>query len=121
MNIFLWILQCFLALHTLTGAIWKFSNSEQTIPSLQAIPHTLWQTLIIVEIFCSLGFVLPIFNKSLSINISIAALCIAAEMLFFCGVHMYSDETNHSSMIYWLVIAAICIFVAYSRHCKILN
>ena len=41
-NVVLWILQVLLALHTAMGAVWKFSNSEQTVPSLQAIPHGAW-------------------------------------------------------------------------------
>lgn len=42
MNIGLWILQVLLALHTVMGSVWKFSNSEQTVPSLSAIPHGIW-------------------------------------------------------------------------------
>ena len=38
MNILLWILQILLALHTAVGAIWKFSNPAQNLPSLSAIP-----------------------------------------------------------------------------------
>ena len=45
MNILLWVLQILLALHTAMGAVWKFSNSEQTVPSLKAIPHGAWLTL----------------------------------------------------------------------------
>jgi hypothetical protein len=32
MNIVLWILQAFLALHTAIGAGWKLFNSEQAVP-----------------------------------------------------------------------------------------
>lgn len=42
MNILLWVLQILLALHTVIGAVWKFSNSEQTVRSLNAIPHGVW-------------------------------------------------------------------------------
>ena len=45
MNILLWILQILLALHTTMGAVWKFSNSEQTVHSLSAIPHGVWLTM----------------------------------------------------------------------------
>lgn len=35
MNITLWILQALLALHTIMGAIWKFTNpAEKAVPSL---------------------------------------------------------------------------------------
>ena len=45
----------------------------------------------------------------------IAAACIAAEMLFFSALHMYSGDPNHGNVIYWLVVAAICALIAYGR------
>ena len=37
MNIFLWVLQIILALHTAVGAVWKFSHSaEQTHAFLES-------------------------------------------------------------------------------------
>ena len=116
MNIVLWVLQILLALHTVIGAVWKFSHSaEQTMPSLKAIPHGIWLAMIVFELLCSLGLILPAFNKPLAILAPIAAACIAAEMLLFSGVHIYSGETNYGPMIYWLVVAAICAFIAYGR------
>jgi hypothetical protein len=112
---FLWVLQFFLALHTAMGAIWKFSNAAQTVPSLQAIPHGAWLALSVVELLCSVALVLPAFNKRLAILAPIASGCIAAEMLLFCGLHVVSGTANHGEMIYWLVVAAICGFVAYGR------
>ena len=115
MNILLWVLQIGLALHTVMGAVWKFSNSEQTVPSLKAIPHGVWLTMSVFELLCSLGLILPAFHESLAILAPIAAACIAAEMLLFSGLHMYSGEANYGPMIYWLVVAAICAFIAYGR------
>lgn len=115
MNILLWVLQVFLALHTVMGALWKFSNSEQTVPSLKAIPHEVWLAMSIFELLCSLGLILPAFNKSLASLTPIAAACIAAEMLLFCVLHIYSGDMNYGPMIYWLVVAAICAFIAYGR------
>jgi hypothetical protein len=115
MNILLWVLQILLALHTAVGAVWKFSNSEQTVPSLKAIPHGVWLAMSVFELLCSLGLILPAFNKSLANLAPIAAACIAAEMLLFCGLHIYSGDANYSPMIYWLVVAAICAFIAYGR------
>ena len=36
-------------------------------------------------------------------------------MLLFCGLHVASGHTNYGPMIYWLVVAAICAFIAYGR------
>ena len=115
MNIILWVLQVLLALHTVTGAVWKFSNSEQTVPSLSAIPHGAWMALSIFEFICALGLLLPAMRASLAITAPLAALGIAAEMLFFCGVHLASGEGQQSQIIYWLVVAAVCAFIAYGR------
>jgi hypothetical protein len=114
-NIFLWIVQILLALHTITGAVWKYSNPAQMVPSLKAIPNELWLTLSVIELLCSLGLILPLFKKSLGRLAPWAALCIAAEMLLFCAVHLFSAEVDHSPMMYWLVVAVICVFFAYGR------
>ncbi len=116
MNILLWVLQILLALHTVVGAVWKWSNSEQTVPSLKAIPHGVWLAMSVFELLCSLGLILPAFNKRLAVVAPIAAACIAAEMLLFSGLHVYSRDANYSPMIYWLVVAAISAFIAYGRY-----
>lgn len=115
MNVTLWILQCLLALHTLAGAMWKLFNSEQTVPSLKAIPHGLWMGLIGFEVLCGIGLVLPAFSKRLGSAAPIAAVGIVAEMLLYSGVHLSSGSTASGELVYWLVVAAICAFVAYGR------
>ena len=115
MNIFLWILQILLALHTAIGAIWKFSHSaEQTMPTLKAIPQSIWLSMGVLELLCALALILPFYNP-LAILAPFAALIIAAEMLIFCSLHLLSGEANYSPMIYWLVVAIICGFIAYGR------
>jgi uncharacterized membrane protein len=115
MNIFLWILQVLLALHTVAGAIWKFLNSEQTVPSLNAIPHSVWLGIGVFELFCSVALILPAISRRWGPAAPMAALCIAAIMLLYCGLHLRSGEPNHGEMIYWLVVAAVCGFIAYGR------
>ena len=115
MNIFLWVLQVLLALHTMMGAVWKLSNSEQIVPSLKTIPHKVWMVLILMEVICSLALLLPAFISGLALFAPIAAICIASEMLFFSGVHIFSDYKKYSPMMYWLVVAALCVCIAYGR------
>lgn len=115
MNILLWILQVLLALHTITGAVWKFSNSEQTVAPLAAIPHAVWLSLSIIEILCSLGLVLPALIKRLAPAAPIAAACIAAEMVLFSVVLLLSGASDYGPMAYWIVVAAVSGFVAYGR------
>ena len=115
MNIFLWILQVLLALHTATGAIWKFSNSQQSVPSLAAIPHTIWISLSVVEILCAVGLVLPAIFKSLGLAAPVAAGLIAAEMLMFCALHLRSGTGSPGELVYWLIVAGVCSVVVYGR------
>jgi hypothetical protein len=115
MNILLWVLQVVLALHTAVGAVWKLSNSEQTLPALKALPHGVWLAMIGLELLCSVGLVLPAIKRSAAIFIPIAAVVIAAEMLLFCSLYLSSGDTEYHQIIYWLVVAAICAFIAYGR------
>jgi len=115
MNIFLWILQAILALHTIMGAVWKFSNTEQAAGTLKAIPHGVWLGLSVIELLCAVGLIIPALNKSMSGLAPIAAVVIAAEMLLFCAVNLSSGAPDSGQMIYWLVVAAICVFIAFGR------
>ncbi len=116
MNIFLWILQILLALHTIMGAMWKFSHTaEQTMPSLKAIPQGAWMALAGFEILCALCLILPAFYKPTVILVPLAAIGIAVIMLVFCVIHLSSGSTNYNSIVYWLVVAAVCAFIAYGR------
>ncbi|HYX35580.1 MAG TPA: DoxX family protein [Oligoflexus sp.] len=116
MNIFLWVLQVLLALHTIVGAVWKFSHSaEQTMPSLKAIPPGIWLGLSIFEILCSLALIVPALYKPMGILVPIAALGIAGEMVVFTGLHFASGNKEFGPVAYWLVVAALCGFVAYGR------
>lgn len=116
MNIFLWVLQVLLALHTVMGAVWKFSHSaEQTMPSLKAITPGAWLAMSGFEILCGLALILPAFHKPLGILAPVAALGIAAEMLLFTGLHFTSGNREFGPVIYWLVVAVLCGIIAYGR------
>lgn len=115
MNILLWILQGLLAAHTVMGAVWKFSHSEQSVPSLKALPHGVWMGMSVVELLCAAALILPALNRPLGLLAPIAAVLIAAEMLIFSGVHLGSSPANNSPMLYWLVVAAFSAFIACGR------
>jgi peptidoglycan/LPS O-acetylase OafA/YrhL len=118
MNIVLWILQIPLALHTLFGAVWKVSHSEQAVPSLRAIPHVVWLALIGVELLCAAGLILPLFDKRRTPVAVAAAGCIAVEMVLFACLHLGSGVAGHGELVYWLVVAAIAAFVARGRSAR---
>ena len=116
MNTFLWILQVLLAIHTAMGGLWKFSNPVQTmVPSLAALPAGAWLTLGVVELVLAGALVIPVFNKAWSALVPVAALVILAEMLLFCALHLASGAKFDGQVIYWLVVAAVCGFIAWGR------
>lgn len=115
MNALLWILQILLALHTALGAVWQITES-QTVPSLQAIPRAGWLLLIGLELACSLGLILPAFSRNLTRLIPLSAACIGSVMVLFSVVHLASGDRSQGPMVYWLVVGAICAFIAYGRY-----
>ena len=116
MNIVLWVLQVLMALHTVMGAVWKISNSaEDTMPSLKAIPNGVWLAMSGLEIVFSVCLVIAVVYPPLAFLAPVAAVCIAAEMLLFVGLHFNSGDKTLGPAIYWLVVAAICGFIAYGR------
>ena len=115
MNVLLWILQALLALHTAVGAVWKWSNSENAMPSLGAIPHAVWLRMSVLELLAAVALIVALFNKRLAILAPIAAAFVAVEMLFFSGVHLASGSTSFGPVIYWLVVAAISALIVYGR------
>jgi len=115
MNILLWVLQVLLALHTTVGAVWKFSNSEQSVPSLSAIPHMVWLAMGVLELLSALCLILPAVSKRLGITAPLAATYIAVEMLIFSVLDFYSATPDYGHLEYWLVVAVFCAFIAYGR------
>ncbi|WP_020405613.1 hypothetical protein [Hahella ganghwensis] len=97
------------------GAVWKFSNSEETVSSLQAIPHSVWLSLIVFEVLCSLCLILPALRKPFAWLAPLGAVGVGLEMLFFSGVLIYSGDHNYGQMVYWLIVGAICLFLVYGR------
>jgi hypothetical protein len=115
MNILLWILQVILALHTASGAIWKFSNPEQSVPSLSVIPHGVWLIMSFLELIAALSLVLPAVSKRLGVLVPIAALYVLAEMLAFCILEMSTGDPYYGHIIYWVIVALFSGFIAFGR------
>lgn len=116
MNILFWTLQILLALHTVMGGIWKFTNPVQTaVPSLAALPNAAWLTLGVLELLAAVALVAPLVNKAWGGLILVAALFIVAEMLLFGVLHLAAGHAFNGQVIYWLVVAAVSGFIAYGR------
>lgn len=109
------ILQVLVALHTAVGAVWKLSNSERTMPSLGAIPHGVWLSLSALELLCAIALIVPLFAKRAAILAPLGAGLVAAEMLFFSGIHLVSGSTTIGPVTYWVVVTAVCGLIVYGR------
>lgn len=116
MNTLLWTLQILLAAHTAMGGVWKFTNSSQNMPSLAAIPHGLWIAMGVLELLVAAALVVPGLAKGFGVLVPLAALLVALEMLAFCVLHLVSGDSQHGHLGYWLVVAAICAFLAWGRY-----
>lgn len=116
MNVFLWILQIVLALHTAMGAFWKFGHSaEATMPSLKAIPNGVWTAMVAIELLVALAFLSPALSERFKLLAATAAVVVAVEMLAFVAVHFASGDRSFGPPAYWLVVAALCTVVAVGR------
>jgi DoxX-like family len=114
-NIILWTLQILLALHTLIGAGWKTMNAAQSVPSLAAIPPSVWIALIGLEVVCAIGLVIPAMLPTLGYLVPVAAVGIALEMLVFCGVHLQSGNGQPGELAYWLGVTLVCALIVIGR------
>lgn len=115
MNIFLWIVQILLAIHTALGAFWKFSNPVEAMPTLQEISYNGWIALSVAELVCVVVLFAPLFKKRLNLLVPAASTLIAAEMLFFSWLHLSSGNSDKGPVIYWMVVAVVCAFLATMR------
>jgi hypothetical protein len=69
----------------------------------------------VLELLCAIALVVPLFNKRAAVLAPVAAAIVAAEMLYFSGVHLASGSTSMGPVIYWLVVAAIAAFIVFGR------
>lgn len=107
MHIVLIVLQVLLALHTLMGAVWKFTNTIDAVPTLRAMGNGVWRVLGVVELVLVAALTLPIFVDALGWAVALGAFGVVAEMFAFCGVHLASGSKERGPLTYWLVVAVL--------------
>ncbi|HRE91244.1 MAG TPA: DoxX family protein [Myxococcota bacterium] len=107
MDTLLLVLQALLALHTLMGAVWKFTNTVEAVPTLRALGNTIWRSLGVVELVLVVALTLPLFVDGLGWTVAIGAFGVVVEMLLYCGVHLASGSKERGALVYWLVVAAL--------------
>lgn len=115
MHIVLIVFQVLLALHTLMGAVWKFTNTIDAVPTLRALGNPVWRALGIVELVLVAALTLPLFVDGLGWAVAVGAFGIVAEMFLYCGVHLASGSKERGSLAYWLVVAALAAILGVLR------
>src|SRR5262245_45584957 len=116
MNIVLWVLQILAAL--LYGAssvmkVFMFEKISHDVPSFGALPRKAWLMLVILEMVCTIGLIVPAaihWRPQLTI---VAATLLAVESLAFIWVHLKYREM--APLIMSGVLGLVMAFIAYGR------
>ncbi|MGZ5564624.1 MAG: DoxX family protein [Chthoniobacterales bacterium] len=116
MNILLWVLQILAAL--LYGAsgvmkVFMFDKVSADVRSFGALPRKAWMVLGLLELFCTVGLIIPAalhWHPSLTVA---AATVLAIESLVFIGVHVKYREIT--PIVMSAVLGLLMAFIAYGR------
>ncbi len=115
MNIFLWILQAFLAALFLFHG-WAFLERPVAMrPMIDALPFSRPMVVFlgIAEMLAAFGLILPLATGILPWLMPLAALSLVPIMLGALGYHLTRRELRQSLML--SVLTLLIAFVAYSR------
>ena len=116
MNVLLWILEILAALMYGASGVMKvflFDKASEGVPSFGALPRQGWMALGILELFCTVGLIVPgALHWQPQITV-IAAAILAIESLVFVWVHIKYRET--STIIMSGVLGLLMAFIAYGR------
>lgn len=116
MNILLWVLQALAALMYGASGVMKlfmFDKISVDVPSFRALPKKAWMALGVLELFCTVGLIVPAGLHWHSTLTVVAATVLAIESLVFIGVHVKYRETG--SIIMSAVLGLLMAFIAYGR------
>lgn len=116
MHILLWVLQVLATLAYGASGVMKvfmFDKISGDVPSFGALPRGAWMALGILELFCTVGLIVPgVFHWRPSVTV-VAASLLAVESLLFIWVHVKYGETP--SIFMSGVLGLLMAFVAYGR------
>ncbi len=115
MSKILWIIQILFAAHTGIGAFWKLGNAEAVAPMFPMIPLEAWPVISVIEFAAALYLVAPLVKRSLGKYVPIAAGVIAAEMVIYCAMYLFSGFADYSPMYYWIAVAVVGALIAFGR------
>jgi hypothetical protein len=116
MNILLWVLQVLGALAYGASGVMKVFMLDKVsadVQSFGALPRDVWIALGVIELFCTVGLIVPAalhWKPSLTV---VAATVLAIESLVFVWVHVQYRELP--SIVMSGLLGLIMAFIAYGR------
>lgn len=121
MNIVLWVAQIVVALYAVLGAAFRFFSYDAAargIPSVQALPHGVWNVIGLFELVCALGLILPGILRQGYRWTYYAAVGLAVEMFLVTVLHvkyfgLALEATNPATWTFGL--AVLSAIVAWGR------
>ncbi|MBA3680628.1 MAG: DoxX family protein [Bacteroidetes bacterium] len=118
MNIFLWILQSFIALAFLYSGISKTIFSEQKLVAIgqtgvAGLPIGVIRFIGIAELLGIVGIILPLLVNIYPLLTSVSAFCLAFIMPFAMMAHYKRKE--YKQIAFNLILFTICIFIGIER------
>lgn len=121
MTIIFWALQIGIAFFCVSGAVWRLMNFEaasKDVPSIGALPRSVWTLSAVIEIVGGLVLALGLFVAAIGAWVSLAATILAIEFGLLTLLHLRYfvfkiDATNPA--IWTFVLAVLSAVVAYCR------
>ncbi len=116
MNVLLWVLQVLAALvygASGTMKVFMFDKVSGDVPSFGALPRQALMVLGILELFCTVGLIVPAAFHWQPVLTVVASTILAVESLVFIGVHVKYRETTPTIMSG--VLGLLMAFIAYGR------
>ncbi len=116
MNILLWSLQVLGALVYGASGVMKvfmFDKVSVDVPAFGALPKPVWMALGVLELFCTVGLILPAALRWHPRLTALAALALALESLLFIWVHLQFRE--RAPLLMSAGLGLLMAFLAYGR------
>jgi DoxX-like family len=116
MNIPLWVLQILaVPLYGASGVmkVFMFDQVSEDVPSFGALPREAWMALVILELVCTVGLIVPAalhWDPALTV---VAATALTIESLVFVWVHAKYGEIT--TLILSGLLGLLMAFIAYGR------
>lgn len=114
MNILLWTLQILLALWNVIGGIFTFSNYDKIKGAMATnLPKSVWMTIAVLQVLFALGLIVPGAFRVMPNLTPISAVYLGLNALTGCV--LFAQYSGFPGMLWGVIPAILCAFIAYGR------